>query len=89
MFIDQAKIYVKAGNGGSGACSFRREKYVPYGGPDGGDGGNGGNVIFKASNRATTLLDLKYSRHYEADNGRPGAKYQKQINTEETGLMLL
>jgi len=77
MFIDQAKIYVKAGNGGSGACSFRREKYVPYGGPDGGDGGNGGNVIFQASNRATTLLDLKYFRHYEAENGRPGAKTNK------------
>ena len=77
MFIDQAKIYVKAGNGGSGVCSFRREKYVPYGGPDGGDGGNGGNVIFEASNRATTLLDLKYLRHYEAENGHPGAKTNK------------
>lgn len=77
MFIDQAKIYVKAGNGGSGACSFRREKYVPYGGPDGGDGGDGGHVIFQASNRATTLLDLKYLRHYEAKPGRPGAKSNK------------
>lgn len=77
MFIDQAKIYVKAGNGGSGVCSFRREKYVPYGGPDGGDGGDGGNVIFQASNRATTLLDLKYLRHYEAGNGHPGTKTNK------------
>ena len=77
MFIDQAKIYVKAGDGGSGVCSFRREKYVPFGGPNGGDGGDGGNVVFRASNRATTLLDLKYLRHYEAENGRPGAKSNK------------
>jgi len=77
MFIDQATIYVKAGNGGSGTCSFRREKYVPYGGPDGGDGGDGGNVVFQASTRATTLLDLKYLRHYEAKPGRPGAKSNK------------
>ena len=77
MFIDQAKILVKAGNGGSGTCSFRREKYVPYGGPNGGDGGDGGNVVFKASTRATTLLDLKYLRHYEAKPGRPGEKSNK------------
>ena len=77
MFIDQAKIYVKAGNGGSGISSFRREKYVPHGGPNGGDGGNGGNVIFEASHRATTLLDLKYLRHYEAKNGRPGEPSNK------------
>ena len=62
MFIDQAKIYVKAGNGGTGASSFRREKYVPHGGPDGGDGGNGGHVVLRAATRATTLLDLKYLR---------------------------
>ena len=74
MFIDQATIYVKAGNGGSGACSFRREKYVPYGGPDGGDGGNGGNVVFQASTRATTLLDFNYLRHYEAKAGRSGER---------------
>jgi len=77
MFIDQAKIYVKAGNGGSGISSFRREKYVPHGGPNGGDGSNGGNVIFEASHRATTLLDLKYLRHYEAKNGRPGEPSNK------------
>jgi len=72
MFIDQAKIYVKAGNGGKGASSFRREKYVPHGGPDGGDGGNGGHVVMRAATRATTLLDLKYLRHYKAKPGRPG-----------------
>ena len=74
MFIDHAKIFVRAGNGGHGACSFRREKFVPHGGPDGGDGGGGGNVVVKASPRVTTLLDLKYRRHYEAAPGRPGEK---------------
>ena len=72
MFIDQARISVKAGSGGHGACSFRREKYVPRGGPDGGDGGNGGNVIFKASTRVATLLDFRYQRHYEAPSGSSG-----------------
>ncbi len=72
MFIDHAKIFVQAGNGGDGACSFRQEKFMPYGGPDGGDGGHGGNVVFTASTRMTTLLDLKYQRRYEAKSGRPG-----------------
>jgi len=74
MFIDQAKIFVKAGRGGNGACSFRREKFVPFGGPDGGDGGDGGSVILQASTRMTTLLDLKYQRHYHAQPGGPGEK---------------
>ena len=73
MFIDHARIFVKAGNGGNGACSFRREKYVPHGGPDGGDGGNGGNVIFLASSRVSTLLDFRYQRHYEAQAGEAGS----------------
>ena len=73
MFIDQAKIWVKSGKGGNGVCSFRREKFVPFGGPDGGDGGNGGHVILQASTRITTLLDLKYQRHYEAQAGHAGA----------------
>ncbi len=72
MFIDQARILVKGGAGGSGACSFRREKYVPEGGPDGGDGGNGGHIIFKASTRNSTLLDFRYLRHYEAPAGQYG-----------------
>lgn len=72
MFIDQARIFVKAGKGGSGSCSFRREKFVPEGGPDGGDGGHGGQVIFVASNRVSTLLDLRYQRHYEAKAGESG-----------------
>ena len=72
MFVDEVRIFVKAGRGGDGACSFRREKYVPHGGPDGGDGGNGGNVIVVASQRLTTLLDLRYQQHYQAKPGGPG-----------------
>ena len=72
MFVDQVRVFVKAGRGGDGACRFRREKYVPRGGPDGGDGGHGGNVIVQASSRLTTLLDLRYRQHYEAEAGEPG-----------------
>jgi len=60
-FLDQAKIYIKAGNGGSGSASFRREKFVEYGGPDGGDGGNGGSVIFEAETNLNTLIDFGFS----------------------------
>ena len=72
MFRDEAEIYVKAGDGGNGCVSFRREKYVPRGGPDGGDGGNGGSVIIRAVNSCYTLLDLIRKRSYEAKNGKPG-----------------
>ncbi|MBA5874215.1 MAG: GTPase ObgE [Nitrospira sp. CR1.2] len=71
-FVDQAQILVKAGDGGHGACSFRREKFVPRGGPDGGDGGDGGSVIVQATTRLATLLDLRYQKHYEAEKGEVG-----------------
>lgn len=71
-FIDESKIYVQAGNGGNGCCSFRREKYVPKGGPDGGDGGKGGDVIVRASSRVHTLLDQRYHPHYKAERGQHG-----------------
>lgn len=71
-FIDEAKIYVKAGDGGKGCVSFRREKFVPRGGPDGGDGGKGGDVIIKAVNSHRTLLDLKYRQHQTAERGQHG-----------------
>ena len=73
MFTDKAKIYIKAGNGGNGAISWRREKYIPAGGPDGGDGGNGGNVIFRVDTGMTTLMDFRYKRKYQAGTGMDGA----------------
>ena len=72
MFIDKVKIYIKAGNGGNGCVSFRREKYVSHGGPDGGDGGKGGDVIFVADEGKNTLLDFKYRRKFIAPNGGDG-----------------
>lgn len=71
-FIDYTKILIRSGDGGKGRVSFRREKYVPRGGPDGGDGGKGGDVIIRASNRMNTLLDFMYKREYYAQNGRDG-----------------
>ncbi len=72
MFIDKVKIYVKAGNGGDGASTFRREKYVPNGGPDGGDGGRGGDLVFKVKSSLNTLLDFRFRKHYRAENGEKG-----------------
>lgn len=72
MFIDQVKIYVKSGDGGNGMVNFRREKFVPQGGPAGGDGGYGGNVIISVSENANTLLDLRYRRHHKAERGENG-----------------
>ena len=74
MFIDFAEIYIKAGDGGDGAVSFRREKYIPNGGPDGGDGGTGGDVIFKADTGLRTLMDFRYKRKYIAQRGENGSK---------------
>ena len=71
-FIDEAKIYVKAGDGGRGCVSFRREKFVPHGGPDGGDGGHGGDVVILASSSRRTLIDLKFRQHYVAKHGGHG-----------------
>jgi GTP-binding protein len=78
LFIDYAEIVVKGGNGGKGCVSFRREKYVPKGGPDGGDGGDGGSVIFRVDDHMTTLLDFRYTRNYQAENGRMGEGAQKR-----------
>lgn len=72
-FVDEAKIFIKAGHGGPGCVSFRREKFVPRGGPDGGEGGKGGDIIFHAAESHRTLLDLKYQQHYLAKNGSHGS----------------
>jgi GTP-binding protein len=76
-FLDQAKIYIKAGNGGSGSASFRREKFVEYGGPDGGDGGDGGSVIFEAERNLNTLIDFRYAQHFKAESGYIGTKRKR------------
>jgi len=72
-FLDQVKIYIKAGNGGDGSPSFRREKFIEYGGPDGGDGGNGGSVILKAERNLNTLIDYRYQQHHKAKRGDNGS----------------
>lgn len=72
-FLDQAKIYVSSGNGGPGCISFRREKYVQNGGPDGGNGGRGGSIIFEAATGLNTLIDFRYAQHFRAPNGTGGA----------------
>lgn len=76
-FIDEAKITLTAGHGGKGCVSFRREKFVPRGGPDGGDGGRGGSIRIKASNQLSTLQDFRFKRNYQAPNGRPGSGTNK------------
>ena len=77
MFIDEAQIQVTAGNGGHGCLSFRREKFIPKGGPDGGDGGRGGNVYFKAVDNLDTLIDFAGKHHWKAQNGQPGSGSNK------------
>ena len=103
-FIDKARIFVKAGNGGNGAVSFRREKYVPAGGPDGGDGGRGANIIMVADTGLRTLMDFKYKKKYSAQHGEDGSKKKRAgkngedlilsvpegtvIRDEKTGLII-
>ena len=71
-FVDEARVKVQAGNGGRGCVSFRREKFVPFGGPDGGDGGHGGSVTFRAREGINTLVDFRVERTFRAENGEPG-----------------
>ena len=71
-FLDQVKIFVKAGDGGSGSPSFRREKFIEFGGPDGGDGGKGGSVILESERNLNTLIDYRYQQHFKAQRGEDG-----------------
>src|SRR5580693_5347292 len=73
QFLDQCKIYLKSGDGGRGATSFRREKFIEFGGPNGGDGGKGGDIAFIAADNLNTLIDYRYRQHFRAQDGRPGA----------------
>ena len=86
-FLDQAKIFVKAGNGGSGSASFRREKFVEFVGHDGGDGGCGGSVIFLATKNLNTLIDFRYQQHFKAENGQVG-RGKKQTGKGGKNLIL-
>ncbi len=104
MFVDRAKIMIRSGKGGDGAVSFRREPFVPEGGPDGGDGGKGGDVVFMADSSLRTLMDFRFKRKYQAENGQNGMKKKKfgkagedliikvppgtVVLDEETGLMM-
>lgn len=87
MFVDIAKISVKAGKGGNGSVAFRREKYVPMGGPAGGDGGDGGSIILLADEGLRTLMDFRYKRHYQAENGEDG-RGKKQYGSDGKDLVL-
>lgn len=89
MFIDKAKVFVKAGNGGNGAVSFRREKYVPAGGPDGGDGGRGASIIIQADSGLRTLMDFKYKKKYAAPHGGDGSKKRKSGKNGDDIVLLV
>ena len=86
-FLDQAKIYLKAGNGGSGSASFRREKFIEFGGPDGGDGGDGGSIVFIADKNLNTLIDFRYQQHLKAEKGQDG-KGKKKTGRSGKDLIL-
>jgi GTP-binding protein len=104
-FLDEAKVFLKSGDGGAGACSFRREKFIEFGGPDGGDGGRGGDVIFECVDGLNTLIDYRYAQHFKARKGNHGEGRQKtgadgddvvlkvpagtQVIDDETGDVLL
>ena len=83
-FLDQVKIFVKAGEGGSGSPSFRREKFIEFGGPDGGDGGEGGSIILKAERNLNTLIDFRYQQHFKAERGKNGSGKNKTGRNGET-----
>ena len=86
-FLDQVKIFIKAGDGGSGSPSFRREKFIEFGGPDGGDGGKGGSIILKSERNLNTLIDFRYQQHFKAERGQDG-KGKKRTGKSGKNLIL-
>jgi GTP-binding protein len=88
-FLDQAKVHIKSGDGGNGCSSFRREKYIEFGGPDGGDGGRGGHVIAECVDGLNTLIDFRYQQHFKAKTGKPGAGQQKSGASGEDIILRL
>ena len=86
-FLDQTKLYLKAGDGGSGSASFRREKFIEFGGPDGGDGGHGGSIVFIADKNLNTLIDFRYQQHFKAEKGQDG-KGKKKTGRSGKDLIL-
>ena len=86
-FLDEAKIFLRSGKGGNGCVSFRREKFVEFGGPDGGDGGNGGDIIFKGVSNKNTLIDFRFKQHFKAQNGKDGAGKKKKGANGDTILI--
>jgi len=89
QFLDQCKIYLKSGDGGRGGLSFRREKFIEFGGPDGGDGGKGGDIVFVAADNLNTLIDYRYRQHFRAADGRPGAGRERSgANADDLELQV-
>ena len=89
QFLDQCKIYLKSGDGGRGAASFRREKFIEFGGPDGGNGGKGGDIVFVAADNLNTLIDYRYRQHFRAADGRPGSGRERSgANADDLVLMV-
>ena len=86
-FLDQAKIYLRSGAGGAGAVSFRREKFIEFGGPDGGAGGRGGDVVVEAADNLNTLIDFRYQQHFRAERGHHGMGKDHTLYATATGTV--
>src|SRR3546814_4373993 len=82
-FLDEAKVFLKSGDGGNGCVSFRREKFIEFGGPNGGDGGRGGDIVFEAADSLNTLIDFRYAQHFKARRGADGKGRRSEEHTSE------
>ena len=88
-FLDQARVYIKSGDGGNGCLSFRREKYIEFGGPDGGDGGNGGEVLVQCVDNLNTLIDFRFHQHFKAQRGENGKGRNKSGATGDDKILFV